>query len=268
MPILDINKFDNTLFLVDLANQLQDEWHAGHEINCSPTLRAQMALLEEMAVLNKCVYSLFDFEKHQYIFFTRNLYALIGLPSDHKSIKWDPAYLSLIQDRKPVETFLSLRKQCLQLLSPDQRASFQSTTCGMHVVNLKGQRLRGIYRAKPLTFDESGNIKLSFDSVSDVKELMVTESGYWIRFAAGEKIYHWHSHTGQLIAKDIVSPREIEFIRLWKSGLSIPEIAEQVCVSGYTVKNQLANARQRMLARDNTSLAQLVTLMGVPMPTF
>ena len=264
----DTTGFDSTLVLVDLANQLQDEWHDGHEINCSPAARAQMALLEEMAIRNKCVYSLFDFEKYQYIFHTKNLFSFIGLDPDQKPSKWDSSYLSLIEDRNPIAIYLALRKDFLAGLTVEQRQHFRSTTCGSYLLNLKGQRLRGMYRATPLTYDGSGNVKWSFDSISNIKELMVPESGHWIRFAAGEKIQYWHSRTEQTVAKDILSPREIEFLNFWKSGLSIPEIAKHFYVSVHTVKNQLTNARQRLLARDNTSLAQLATLIGVLKPAF
>lgn len=227
-----------------------------------------MALLDEMAVFNKCVYSLFDFEKHRYIFHTRNLFSFIGLPPNQQGSKWSPDYLSLIEDRKPIETFLALRKQCLNQLTDISRQHFRSTTCGAYAVNLMGRRLRGCYQAMPLTFDQSNNVKLSFYSISDVIELMVPEAGYWIRFSTDCRVYHWHSHTQKLIDKDLVSPREIEFITLWKTGHSIREIAQKLHVSPYTVKNQLANARKRMLARDNTALAHLCTLAGTLPPRF
>lgn len=260
--------FDNVTVLIDLAHQLQYERHAGRDINSSPALRAQIALLEEMAIHNKCIYSLFDFENHQYIFHTKNLFDFIGLdPNQHQS-KWNSSYLSLIEGRNPVAIYLALRKTFLTNLTPKQRENFHATTCGVYLLNLRGQRLRGLYRATPLTYDSSGNVKVSFDIVSDIKELMVQEPGHWIRFAAGEKVHHWHSRAQQIVPKDILSPREIEFIDLWKSGFSIPQIAEYFCVSIHTVKNQLTNARHRLLARDNTALAQLATLIGVLKPAF
>ncbi|WP_325638721.1 response regulator transcription factor [Parapedobacter sp.] len=268
IPSMHNAGLDNIPVLIDLANQLQDEWYPGCEINCSPALRAQMALLEEMSIRNKCVYSLFDFEKYQYIFHTKNLFDFVGLGPDQQPSKWDSSYLSLIEDRNPVAIYLALRKTFIANLTPKQREDFHSTTCGAYFLNLKGQRLRGMYRATPLTYDRSGNVKLSFDSVSNIKELMMPESGHWIRFAAGEKIHHWHSQTQQIVTKDILSPREIEFINLWKSGFSIPQIADHFHVSVHTVKNQLTNARHRLLARDNTSLAQLATLIGVLNPAF
>ena len=261
------HRSDNSAFLISLATSLQDRWQPGQEALFPPESRAQMALLEELATRNNAVYSLFDFEKHQYIFHTRNLFSLIGLPDDRRQAKWDSTYLSLIEDRRPVETFVALRKQCLDEL-PDNRQHFQSTACGSYAVNLKGQRLRGCYQARPLTYSQSGQVKLSFDSVYMVNELMTPEPGYWIRFATDSHVYHWHSHTGKLVPKDIVSPRETEFIASWKSGLSIPEIADRANVSPYTVKNQLTNARQRVLARDNTALARLCTLTGILSPAF
>ena len=258
---------DNVAFLINLATTLQGGWQPGQEDRFPPESRAQMALLEELAIRNNAVYSLFDFEKHHYIFHTRNLFSLIGLPPDRQYAKWDSTYLSLIEDRRPVETFVRLRKQCLAKL-PDSLQHFQSTVCGSYAVNLKGQRLRGCYQARPLTYNRAGQVKLSFDSVYMVNELMTPEPGYWIRFATDNQVYHWHSHTGKLVPKDIVSPREIEFITSWKSGQSIPEIADLANVSPYTVKNQLTNARQRVLARDNTALARLCTLAGILTPSF
>lgn len=256
------NRFNNVAFLINLAAHLQDGWQPGQENRYPPESRAQMALLEEMALRNNVVYSLFDFEKYHYVFHTRNLFSLIGLPQHQQDAKWNSTYLSLIEDHRPVETFLALRKQCLAML-PSNLKHFRSTACGAYAVNLNGQRLRGCYQARPLTYNSAGNVKLSFDSVFMVNELMVPQPGYWIRFATDTHVYHWHSHTEKLVSKDILSPREIEFITSWKSGLSIPIIADQANVSPYTVKNQLTNARQRMLARDNTALAQLCTLTGI-----
>ena len=253
------NRFDNVDFLINLATDLQDDWRLGNEARYPPESQAQMAILEEMALRNNVVYSIFDFEKHHYVFHTSNLFSLIGLPQQHA--KWNTTYLSLIEDCRPVETFLALRQQCLAML-PNNRQNFQSTACGAYAVNQKGKRIRGCYQARPLTYNSAGNVKLSFDSVYIVNELMVPAPGYWIRFATDTHVYHWHSHVQKLVPKDIISPREKQFIEGWKSGLSIPAIANQAHVSPYTVKNQLANARQRTLARDNTALAQLCTLTG------
>lgn len=267
-PMSDTSGFNNNNFLIELANQLEDQWHPTYEADYLSSVHSQIALLEEMALLNKCVYSLFDFEKYQYIFHTKNLFNFIGLETDKRPSKWDSSYLSLIEDHNPITIFLALRKDFVANLTLEQRKNVHFTICGSYLVNLKGQRLRGMYRARPLTYDKLGNVKLSFDSVSNIKELMVPDTGHWIRFSAGDKIRHWHSRTEHIVSKDILSPREIDFINLWKSGLSIPEIAKQAYVSVYTVKNQLTNARHRLLARDNTSLAQLATLIGVLKPTF
>src|SRR5690606_12632990 len=107
------NRFDNIAFLINLAANLEDGWQPGYESRYPPELRAQMALLEEMALRNNVVYSLFDFEKHHYIFHTRNLFSLIGLPQ--QQAKWNSTYLSLIEDHRPVENFVALRKQCLAM---------------------------------------------------------------------------------------------------------------------------------------------------------
>lgn len=125
--MIDSKHLNNAAFLIDLAGQLQDTWELGNEDQYPPELRAQMALLEDMAEVYKCIFSLFDFEKHKYIFHTKNLFNFVGLERDQRPSKWDSSYLSLIEDRNPIEIYLALREKLLVELTLEQREHFQST---------------------------------------------------------------------------------------------------------------------------------------------
>ncbi|WP_028297216.1 response regulator transcription factor [Olivibacter sitiensis] len=262
-----IDLYDRDL-LVDLAEILQRCQDPTTEVNALPEIMGHFAFLERIALQDNCVYSLFDFNAYRYLFHTKTLFSLIGLNPGITSPRWDSSYVAMLTDRKPIHQFLFLRKQFVSRFKLSDYRAVQFVACGCYSTNLEGKQLRGFYRSRPLTYDAAGDVAVAFDCVSDVKPLMVTERGYWIRLSADEHICYWHSNTGKLIMKDIISPREIELIMLWRSGLSIPEIADRVCISTFTVKNQLANARQRMLARDNSSLVLLCTLIGILPPTF
>lgn len=259
----NVVQFKSRKFLLDFAERLREEWKEGENNLYSSKLTTQIAILEETSKYNNCVYSLFDFEKYTYLFYTQNLFDLIGLSPQAKEKKWDHAYLSAAQDLKPVEKFLTLRENVLAAHSDALPDNFQSAIGGCYITNLQGIKMRLLYRSRPISFTSSGNVKISFDCVSNITNLMVSEPGYWIRFTLNNKSFCWHNNNKKLLPKDIISPREAEFITLWNSGLSIPEIAQKSHVSIYTVKNQLANARKRMFARDNTSLARICSLIGV-----
>lgn len=256
-------QFNNRKFLLNFAEKLRKEWREGDNNLYSSKLTDQIAILEETSRYTDCVYSLFDFEKYTYLFYTQNIFDLIGLSPEAKEKKWDHAYLSTAQDIKPVEKFLTLREDILSTHCHTPPHNFQSAIGGCSVINLQGVNMRLLYRSRPVSFTSSGNVKVSFDCVSNITHLMAPEPGYWIRFTFNNQSFCWHSDNKKLLPKDIILPREAEFINLWNKGLSIPDIAQKSNVSIYTVKNQLANARKRMFARDNTSLTRLCSLIGV-----
>ena len=148
-------------------------------------------------------------------------------------------------------------------LQAEERPLLRSYLCGAFVKNFSGQILRLHYHHLPFSFNAEGQPVLSYDSLADVKTLMDSEPGFWIRFCAGDKYFYWHSALGTLAARDVLSPQEKEIIGLWAHGKSITEIAAHFSVSINTVKNQFNTARRRLLARDNTALVQLCRMSGI-----
>lgn len=260
--------FENSRFLLNLAEKLRRERQLGEPPIYSPEVSVLTGLLEEMAVHNQRIYSLFDFEEYVYLFHTRNLFDVIGLDPGTENPKWNHAYISLLEDHKPVERFVAIKDKITERFSEAAMTGLQCVACGCYAVNLKGERIRGLYRSLPLSFDDQGHTKVCFDSLSNIRDLMLPEPGYWMRFSFANHVFCWHSHSGRLVEKDIITPREKELITLWKKGLSIPQISDAIHISAFTVKNQLSNARKKLLARDNTSLVQLCVAAGILAPAF
>jgi len=260
MPDNLIHLEDNS-FLLDFTSRLSREWKPGDGYEgLSESLKREVFLVEDLSKRTNRVYSIFDRERFGFVFHTWNLFALAGLPEGQK---WEMSSLKVLQDPGIVKTFVSVMLKVAARLDALERTMLNTCVCGAATRNLKDQLLRLHYIHHPFSFDENGFPVLSFGSVADVKSLMTSDTGFWIRFSAGQKIFHWHSHTGELAARDIVTPREKEIIGLWHSGLSIPDIAEKLYVSVVTVKNQLNNARRRVLARDNTALAEICRVTGI-----
>ncbi len=254
-------QFEDNNFLLDFTSRLRSEWKPGDSYaGLSESLKREVFLIEDLSKRTNRVYSIFDRERFGFVFYTWNLFALAGLPEGKK---WEIASTKVLQDQGIVKTFVTVMLGLAARLSPEESRDLRSCVCGAYIRNLKGELLRLHYTHHPFTFDANGLPVLSLGSVADVKSLMTAEEGFWMYFRAGEKIFHWHSHKKELVAKDIVTAREKEIIVLWRSGLAIPEIAEKLFVSAVTVKNQLHNARTRLMVRDNTALAQICHATGI-----
>ncbi|MFB2118622.1 helix-turn-helix transcriptional regulator [Parapedobacter sp. 2B3] len=158
---------------------------------------------------------------------------------------------------------MSVRKRLIAGLPDGIRPLPVSSVCGGSILNLKNKHMRMHYKCTPLVSDASGNVVLSFDYMEDITTLMTTANGYWMRFNLNGQPAHWHSDRRKTVRKDILSPREKLLIGLCQKGHAIGEIAEMVSVSRQTAKNQLNTVRNRLFARDNTSLVQLSLLAGL-----
>lgn len=250
---LNFRLFSKHATLTSDEKFLEESRHPSNEMN----------MIEEMSATNKCIYFLSDFENLAYSFYTQNFYKLKTLFPEAVQLKWDAGYPPLLTDRFLALKYMSLLKRLACKFSPDQLQNMQCTCCGYFINNRNNLKFRCLYKSSSLSTDECGGLKLSVDSLSNVAGLMGVEPGCWIRCAGAGSVIHWHSRTNKLVPKEILSQREIEIVGLWKQGYAISEIADALCVSSFTIKNQLANARQKLLARDNTSLVQLCIKAGI-----
>lgn len=255
--------------LIDIGRKLQEAYVPGAPWQIPASVSQQLALLDKLAQRSNRTYSLFDFQRFDFLFCSSNLSALAGDELPGKSSgRWDPSYLSIVRDHKSISDFIAVRNQIVAENDIPPHPLPLSSVGGGTIINLKGQRRRMHYRCTPLVLDSMGNVVLSFDYLEDITSLLTTAPGYWMRFDLEGRIFHWHSDRRKLLAKDILSPREKTLIGLWRQGLSIAEIADHCCVNSQTVKNQLNSARNRLFARDNTALAQLCSLTGLVPPAF
>lgn len=260
--------FENKRFLLDFVMELKQERPLLNNFEVSDNLMRKIVLMEEMSGMQASVYSFFDFREGEYLFHTRNFHTLTGYTSDLPLGKMKDIYTAFIPERRMVDKYLDLVQKVITLLNDEEKSELRAAAVGGVVESLDNKTFRCCYVARPLSFDMSGKIELSFDSLSDVQSLMAREEGFWIRFVTGKRIFHWHSHTNRFLERDIILPRERELILLWKEGLSVPEIAGMLGLSIFTVKNQLTNLRKRLLVRDNTSAIQLCIRTGIIQDSF
>lgn len=214
-------------------------------------------LLEIFAALNNVCLGLFCCTSFEYIFQTSNHNNIF---SDHKNgIDSKRFFMGLINNKKTLNKVIALETEITGLLTPEEKQNIRIFICGGSQTD-KERNTKYLLQRLPFLLDDTNNVSIYLDSIRNITHLLVEEEGYWVRIKAGEKIFSWFSSQMKLLHHDIISLRETEVIKMWVSGFSISKIAEHLFISINTVKNHLKACRNRLLARDNTSLVQLCLL--------
>jgi len=219
-------------------------------------------LFETFALQNHLVIGLFDSKRAEYLFHTSNLHDISEDLQRDSSCNKNIPYLNLIGNKAIVDIIITLEKQIITKLTPNERCLTQSFICGRLSSKPQNKNIRPFLQRMPVSFGLDSYPNICIDIMRNVKHLM-TDKGIWFRVNAGNKSFSWFSEQAKLLNHDIVSLREKEVIKRWADGLSLPEIAEQLFISINTVKNHLKACRNRLHARDNTSLVELCILSGV-----
>jgi len=253
-------------FITDFVLNLKEEWDPVSRQLASERLRKQVALLEEVAIRTNQIFSVFDFSSFKYLYYTKNMIGLIG-GEKAAGLRWEEFYRHLTTDSFIVDRFISVRSAVTKQLDAGERMLLKTSMCGGEITNLQGKSIRCFFGSRPVIFTKSGEVEVSFDRLVNINPFLAPDAGYWLRITAGSKVFHWRSDSGKVVARDLLTQREKEFLTLWSGGYSVSAIAETAHVSVHTVKNQLVNARDRLMARDNTSLVHLCGLTGILEPS-
>ncbi len=116
------NTPDDPGFFETLIQRLREVYTTGADWHPPGDVRRQLALLEEVAIHNRRFYSIFDFRKFDYLYYTRNLAALAGEPLlSHQETKWQEAYMEMVQEKHAIRDFINVRQKVTQMLDPGER---------------------------------------------------------------------------------------------------------------------------------------------------
>jgi DNA-binding CsgD family transcriptional regulator len=143
--------------------------------------------------------------------------------------------------------------------------NLKTTTCGLKVKHKKGHEIRLLIRYSPLELLDNGATKLAAVSIDNITHLLKNDF-YWVRQEAGknkEFVHHFLSTDKKDQAQDIISPREMEVLRLIAEGKESKAIAESLFISLFTVDNHRRNMIARTGVRDMTALIQICQMAGI-----
>lgn len=155
----------------------------------------------------------------------------------------------------------------LQKIPFEKRINMQIIHFGIRYRLLNGKPICLFSKGLPIQYDENRNFTYTFNYVQNVAHLVKKDFPYyWIRIshgADGEFVHILHSEDNEYSAKDLLSAREKEILKLIADDFDTKEIAEKLFISTATVGHHRSNMIERLGARDTTALVQIAKMAGI-----
>ena len=102
--------------------------------------------------------------------------------------------------------------------------------------------------------------------VQDVQSILIENAPWWVRVKLddkGKKIYSYHSEKKKFFEGEILSGREIEFLKLSSRGLSLQEIADAMGIAYSTVDNHRKRILAKIGVKDTTMAIEIMKNAGM-----
>jgi DNA-binding CsgD family transcriptional regulator len=133
------------------------------------------------------------------------------------------------------------------------------------ITSKKGVKHRVLVHIFPVMLDENNLPLLALYLLYDMKPFLHPDK-WWCRNKAGDHTSVYLSEEGLIKEGDIISPRELEVLRLLEKGLSSKAIAQELNLSSHTVDNHRRNMLLRSGAMDTSSLVYVCKLCRILPP--
>jgi DNA-binding CsgD family transcriptional regulator len=235
---------------------------AGKYIQNSP-------IYNEIARLNNQVIIISNYKKHQFLSLSDNFNDIYeyGI-SKTECMRWGAFYffrcLPFDQIRASMAIgswFKSRIKQ--QIDSPLYRQSY----CSWKFKSLSTGKTKYLMgNSQGLEYSEKGEPLIVMTTVRDVTHLLKDNPPMWsrIQYENGENSHFTYQIDKKGIShSDIITARELEFLKTFEIGLDLKDIAEQMNISYKTADTHKINILNRLGARNPMAALELLKLIGM-----
>ena len=84
-----------------------------------------------------------------------------------------------------------------------------------------------------------------------------------VRYVIGKEVYHYFSEQGKFKDGDLLTEKEFELLQLYYKGHSSREIAENLCISPFTVDNHKKNLLTKFETNSMQNVLEIVKFIGL-----
>jgi len=228
-------------------------------------LKRQISLLENMATIGNSGISVFDMYKQEHVFYSANFGRLIGY-----DIKEGEAYGShFLQNKVHPDDEWDLTMNGISILklflrfSPQERANYKFIN-EYRILKADNTYVRVIEQDQIMAFDNRGNMWLSLGiiDISPNQDLQEGLKSQVFNFKTGEMI-PLQQEPKKKEASPALTRRELEVLKMVKSGLLSKEISDKLAISIHTVNTHRQRILEKLHADNSMEAVVFASGMGL-----
>jgi DNA-binding CsgD family transcriptional regulator len=255
----------------DQSKKITEIWHDIHaETNdkkAAGKYLQKMEIYNQIARQNQQVIMISNFKKQQLLALSDNfddIYEYGCSMEDYK--KWSLFYFSRSIPFEQIRVmftisswFNKVKKQGIEF--PDHKQGY----CGWEYKTRKtGKTKYLMINQQGLEYSDKGEPLIVLVTVSDVTHLLREKPPFWSTIQLENTTHYcYHSEKSGIHVAELLSPREIEFLRCFESGLELKAISEKMGISYKTADTHRTNILQRTGARNPMAAIELVRRVGL-----
>lgn len=221
-------------------------------------------LYEKLEIFDNTILLFYDHKKMQIIYASENVSKIIGYTSEELKDMGFKFYLKILDPTHFGFPFRQLKIE-YKLLPFYEHLSMLDRRIylgGLKIIHKNGNLLRGFFKVKTLVVSEDNKPELSLIQGQDFTHLFKGK-GYWIRFSIANNTYCYVSHSKRKEFKDLISPRELEVLRLVAKNKTTQEIATELHLSTKTIDTHRKNMIARTGTVNSTALTHLCKMVEI-----
>lgn len=217
-------------------------------------------LISSAMNVGNCVIAVIDIKSMQYIYTSPNYAHFTGWKKeDFYKDGVHYAFSRLHPDDQPgVMAFSKLINNYFQKISPEERIYYQSFW-DFRIQNNSGQYFKILQQDCALKYNNDGQIEELLVFVFKIDNIISSECQHLRMTNGHENLFYKYDHKNQVTIKlQLLTPREMEIVKLIAKSNSIKQIASKLNISVNTVKSHSTNIMQKLHVNDSIEMINLL----------
>jgi DNA-binding CsgD family transcriptional regulator len=255
----------------DQSQKIAEIWHDIHaqtnDKKVAGKYLQRMEIYNQIARQNQQVIMISNFKKQQLLTVSDNFDDILEYGcSIEDCMKWSLFYFSRAITFEQIRVMFSIsmwydKKKKTGIEFPAYRQGY----CGWEFKSRKTGKIKYLMTVlQGLEYSDKGEPLIVLTTVSDVTHLLRENPPFWSSIRLENTgHYCYHSEKKEIQTIELLTPREIEFLKCFESGLELKAISEKMGISYKTADTHRTNILQRTGARNPMAAIELVRRVGL-----
>lgn len=223
-----------------------------------------MQLYEKITFFENTVTLLYDHKNMKFIYISENILDVLGYTSEELKVMGMRFYFKVFHSGHRGFAFrqIKIEAKIYPHLYDTPMINRKIYLGGLKLLHKNGQLLRGFFKVKSLVVNKYNLPELSLIQGGDFSHFFKGDN-YWVRVVLGDFSYSYVHNSGKKEFKDLISPSELNILRLIAKNKSTKEISELLHLSTGTIDKHRKNMIARSGAINTTALVHLCKMANI-----